>query len=71
MVPRSTEQCATCQSEAIKNLRSIEQVLEQRDQGEEKRTGERNEKGKEVRGGRKLESRTADVNSTVQEPDLG
>ena len=32
------------------NLRSIEEVVERRDQGEEKHTGEIKEKGKEVRG---------------------
>ena len=46
-------------------------MVERRDQGEEKRTGERKEKGKEVRGGSTRESRTAEVNSAVQEPDVG
>ena len=68
---RNTEQSSRCQSEEKKNLRSIEQVVEQRDQEEEKRTGERKGKGKEVRGGSTHESRTAKVNLTVQEPDMG
>ena len=45
-------------------------MVELRDQGEEKRTGEREEKGKEVRGGSARESRTAEVNSTFQQPDV-
>ena len=53
------------------NLRSIEEVVERQDQGEEKRTGERNEKGKEVRGCSTRDSRTAEVNLTVQGPDVG
>jgi len=71
MVSSNTEQSSRCQSEEIKNLRSIEEMVERRDQGEEKRTGERKEKGKEVRGGSTRESRTAEVNSAVQEPDVG
>jgi len=71
MVSSNTKQCSTCQSEQYKNLHSIEEVVERRDQGKEKRTGERKEKGKEVRGSSTRESRTADVNSTVQEPDVG
>jgi hypothetical protein len=49
----------------------IEEVVELRTQGEEKRTGEGKEKGNVVRGGSTRESRTAKVNSTVQEPDVG
>jgi len=70
MVLRNTQQSSRCQSEENQNPRSIEEVVEQRDQGEEKRTGERDEKGKEVRGGSVRESRIAEVNSTVQEPDV-
>ena len=69
MVSRN-EQSSRCQSEENSNLRSIQEVVEQRDQGEEKHTGERKEQGKEVRGGSTCESRTAEVNFTVQEPDV-
>ena len=60
------EQSSGCQSEENKNLRLIEEVVERLDQREEKPTGEIQEKGMEVRG-----SRTAEVNSTVQELDGG
>jgi hypothetical protein len=52
------------------NLRSVEDTVQWRDQGVEKRTGERKQEGKEVRGGSARESRTAEVNSTVQERDV-
>ena len=51
-------------------LRSVEEMVERRDQGEVKRTGERKEEGKEVRDGSARGSRTPEVNSTVQEPDV-
>jgi len=50
MVSSNNERSPRCQSEENINLRSIEEVVEQRDQGEEKHTGERKEKGKEVTG---------------------
>jgi len=71
IVSSNTELSSRCQSEENKNLGSIEEVVERREQGEEKCTGERKEKGKEVRGGSTRKSRTAKVNSTVQEPDMG
>jgi len=45
-------------------------VVEWQDQGEEKDTRERQDKGKEVRADRANESRTEEVNSTVQEQDV-
>ena len=46
-------------------------MVERRDQVQERCTGEIKEEGKEVRRGSTHESRTAKVNSTVQEPDVG
>jgi hypothetical protein len=70
MVSSTIKQSSRCQSEENKNLCSIEEVVEWRDQGEEMRTGETKEKGKGIRGGSARGSRTAEVNSTVQEPDV-
>jgi hypothetical protein len=49
----------------------MEEVIERRDQEEKKHIRERKEKRKEVRGGSTHESRTVEVNLTVQEPDVG
>jgi hypothetical protein len=65
------EQNSRCQSEENNNLRSIELVVERRDQGEVMHTGERKDTRKVVRGGSRRETRTAEVNSTFQEPDGG
>jgi hypothetical protein len=46
-------------------------MLQSRDQGVEKLTGVNKEKGKEVRGRSTRKSRTAGVNLTVQEMDVG
>jgi len=69
-VSGNSAQSPSCRSEENRNLHSIEQVVERRDQGEEKRTGERKEKGKEVGGSSARKSRNAEVNPTVQEPNV-
>jgi len=69
-VSRNAEQHSRCQSEENQNLRSIKEAVERRDQGQEKCTGQREETGKEVRGGGGRKSRTAKFNSTVQELDV-
>jgi uncharacterized protein YdaU (DUF1376 family) len=71
MVSSNTEQSYTWQTEENKNLRLIEEVVEWRVHGEEKHTGARKEKWKEVRDGSTRESRTPKIISTVQEPDVG
>ena len=70
MVSRGADQSSRCQREEKTNLHSVEEMVEQRDQTEEKRNGERKEEGKEVRGGSARESRTAEAISTVQERDV-
>jgi len=70
-VPSNTEQSSRCQSKGNMNLRLIEEVVERREEGEEKHAGERKEKVKAVRGGSTWETRTAEVNLTVQAPDVG
>jgi len=70
MVSRSTDHSSRCQSQAIQNLRCLEEVVEHPDHGEEECTGESKEEGKEIRGGSVCESRTAEINLAVQHQDM-
>jgi len=71
MVSRITEQNFRCETEENMNLLLIKEVVESRDPREEKQTRERKEKRKEVIGGSTCQSRTAEIKSTVREPDMG
>jgi len=70
MVSSNTEQGSGWRSEQSMNVHLIKELVERRSEGEEKRTGEKNEKRKEVRGGSTRESRTSEVNSTIQVQDV-
>jgi len=65
MVSGNVKQAAGHQIKENKDLRSIEEVVEWRNQGEEECTGERKEEAKKVRSGSARESRITEVDSAV------